>query len=65
MWHIFYLLVTILFWPYQQSKKTREESTLGNTEFNRKATLFWLWFGIIGTLIVVVIVALIIHAVLK
>ncbi|MGJ8697892.1 MAG: hypothetical protein ACSHYF_16360 [Verrucomicrobiaceae bacterium] len=56
------LLIGIFLWPYTAWKETRENSALSNTEFNRKTTNFWWWFGIIGICLTLGIIALILLA---
>ena len=52
MEEFFALIIHALFWPYEAWKKSREESMLGETEFNRETTRFWWWFAVIAAFII-------------
>jgi hypothetical protein len=64
MEYILDILIRLLFGPFMWWKNNNEESSLGQTEFNKSTVRFWKWFAILGFLLVTAIVGLLLFSVL-
>jgi len=51
-------LIDLVRWPYEQWKRTTENSRVGTSPNEEKTLRFWRWFGIIGTSIICILGAI-------